>query len=136
MKLKRALLSTAIATVILVLGASALQAQTSTSRPQPTHGKPPAYYIAEFELTDPEGIKPYREQVDATFKPYSGRYIVRAAGVSRLEGNPPSHRLVIIEFDSLEQARAWYNSPEYAKIRPFRQRSGHTNAYIVEGEPK
>jgi uncharacterized protein (DUF1330 family) len=52
-----------------------------------------------------------------------------------LEGNTPKSRLVIIAFDSLEQARAWYNSPEYAKIRPIRQRSGHTNAYIVEGLP-
>ncbi|MDW3682764.1 DUF1330 domain-containing protein [Cupriavidus sp. CV2] len=136
MKLKRALASTAIATVILAIGAPVLQAQTVASQPNAAHSKTPAYYIAEFELTDPEGIKPYREQVDATFKPYSGRYIVRAAGVSRLEGNPPSHRLVIIEFDSIEQARAWYNSPEYARIRPFRQRSGHTNAYIVEGEPQ
>ena len=106
MKLKHALFSRAIATVILALGAPALQAQTSATRTHPTHGKTPAYYIAEFELTDPEGIKPYREQVAATFKPYSGRYIVRAAGVGRLEGNPPSHRLVIIEFDSLEPARA------------------------------
>lgn len=136
MKLKQALLSTVAATMIFALGAPVLQTQTSTSQAQPTHSKTPAYYIAEFELADPEGIKPYREQVDATFKPYSGRYIVRAAGVNRLEGNPPSHRLVIIKFDSIEQARAWYNSPEYAKIRPFRQRSGHTNAYIVEGEPQ
>jgi uncharacterized protein (DUF1330 family) len=98
-------------------------------------GKAPAYYVADFELTDPEGIKPYRDQVDATFERYGGRYIVRAAQLEGLEGNPPSHRLVIIQFDSIEQARAWYNSPEYAKIRPFRQRSGKTNSYIVEGLP-
>jgi uncharacterized protein (DUF1330 family) len=52
-----------------------------------------------------------------------------------LEGNPPENRMVIIAFDSLERARSWYNSPEYAKIRPIRQRSGHTNAYIIEGLP-
>jgi uncharacterized protein (DUF1330 family) len=73
-------------------------------------GKAPAYYVADFELTDPEGIKPYRDQVDATFERYGGRYIVRAAQLEGLEGNPPSHRLVIIQFDSIEQARAWYNS--------------------------
>jgi uncharacterized protein (DUF1330 family) len=136
MKLNNCAFYMAVATVILALGAPITQAQTPTSLAQQAKGSAPAYYIAEFELTDPEGIKPYREQVDATFKRYSGRYIVRASGVSPLEGNPPDHRLIIIEFDSLEQARAWYNSPEYAKIRPFRQRSGHTNAYIVEGEPK
>lgn len=136
MKLTNSAFYMAVATVLLALGATIAQAQTPPPQAQQPRGSAPAYYIAEFELTDPEGIKPYREQVDATFERYSGRYIVRASGVNPLEGNPPSHRLVIIEFDSLEQARAWYNSPEYAKIRPFRQRSGHTNAYIVEGEPK
>lgn len=136
MKLNNSTFYMAVATVILALSAPIAQAQTPPPEAQQPKASTPAYYIAEFELTDPEGIKPYREQVDATFERYSGRYIVRASGVSPLEGNPPSHRLVIIEFDSLEQARAWYNSPEYAKIRPFRQRSGHTNAYIVEGEPK
>jgi uncharacterized protein (DUF1330 family) len=136
MKRKHPLLSTISALMIVACSASALRAQTPTPQPHAAQGKTPAYYIAEFELTDAEGIKPYREQVDATFTPYSGRYIVRAGQMDRLEGNPPSHRLIIIEFDSLAQARAWYNSPEYARIRPFRQRSGHTNAYIVEGLPE
>ncbi|MXV31526.1 DUF1330 domain-containing protein [Xanthomonas sp. LMG 8989] len=133
MKPKQTLRILVIATATLAFSAPAAQAQTP-SAPVAMHRKPPAYYIAEFELTDPEGIAPYRAGVDATFKPYSGRYIVRTASVNRLEGDPPGHRLVIIKFDSLEQAQAWYNSPEYARIRPFRQRSGHTNAYIVEGD--
>lgn len=136
MKLNKCAFHMAVATVILALGASIAQAQTPTPLAQQSKGSAPAYYVAEFELTDPEGIKPYREQVDATFERYTGRYIVRASGVSPLEGNPPSHRLIIIKFDSLELARAWYNSPEYAKIRPFRQQSGHTDAYIVGGEPE
>ena len=136
MKRKHALLAAIGATATLTISALAAHAQTPTSQSPLTHGKTPAYYIADFELTDPEGIKPYRDQVDATFKRYSGRYIVRAGHVDGLEGNPPNHRLIIIEFDSLDLARAWYNSPEYARIRPFRQRSGHTNAYIVDGLPQ
>lgn len=131
MKLRNTLISAVLVFTSLGVMAPALQAQTPTISPKA--GKAPAYYVAEFDLQDPEGIKPYREQVDATFKPYSGRYVVRAGQMDRLEGNPPTHRLIIIEFDSMEQARAWYNSPEYAKIRPFRQHSGHTNSYIVEG---
>lgn len=134
MKLKKSLFSVALVFASLGVLAFASQAQTSTTSPKT--GKAPAYYVAEFDLQDPEGIKPYREQVDATFKPYSGRYVVRAGQMDKLEGNPPTHRLIIIEFDSMEQARAWYNSPEYAKIRPFRQHSGHTNSYIVEGLPQ
>jgi len=130
MKTRNALLPTLAAIGILAACSPSLHAQTATRR-----GQAPAYYIAEYELTDPEGIKPYREQVDATFQAYGGRYIARAGEMDRLEGNPPKHRVVIIAFDSLERARAWYNSPEYAKIRPFRQKSGNTNAYIIEGLP-
>lgn len=131
MKLKHTLRLTVLAVVAGSLMAPVLQAQSLAVSSQA--GKGPAYYVADFDLKDPEAIKPYRDQVDATFKPYSGRYVVRAGQLDRLEGNPPSHRLIIIKFDSLEQARAWYNSPEYARIRPFRQRSGHTDSYIVEG---
>lgn len=95
----------------------------------------PAYYIAEFELTDREALRPYAERVESTFAPFGGRYIVRGGQSDALEGNAPKPRIVIIAFDSLEQARAWYNSPAYAEIRPIRQRSGRTNAYIVEGLP-
>ncbi len=130
MKLGHLIYCTIATAGLLAIGTPHVMAQSAA--PQ---GKAPAYYIAEYELTDPEGIKPYREQVDATFQAYGGRYIVRAGQMDRLEGNPPTHRLVIIAFDSMEQARAWYNSPEYAKIRPFRQNSGKTNAYIVEGLP-
>ncbi|MNC64533.1 hypothetical protein D3C75_1147480 [compost metagenome] len=113
-----------------------MQAETLLERPLPANARTPAYYVAELEVTDAEGIKPYRDQVDATFRPYGGRYIVRAGQMDRLEGTPPNHRLIIIEFDSLQKARAWYHSPEYAKIRPIRQHSGTATTYIIEGVPQ
>ncbi|RKR45186.1 DUF1330 domain-containing protein [Paraburkholderia sp. BL17N1] len=118
MKRKHILLAAIGATATLAASALTALAQTPASESQPRHGKTPAYYIADFELTDPEGIKPYRDQVDATFKAYSGRYIVRASNVVRLEGNPPKHRLIIIEFDSIDLARAWYNSPQIRQDPP------------------
>ncbi|KML67743.1 DUF1330 domain-containing protein [Pectobacterium peruviense] len=30
----------------------------------------PAYYIAEFQATDREAIKPYSAQVESTFRPF------------------------------------------------------------------
>ncbi|CAD7564486.1 hypothetical protein CIP106467_4617 [Citrobacter europaeus] len=52
------------------------------------------------------------------------------------EGFGAQGRLIIIKFDSLSQAEAWYNSPEYQKLIPVRQRSGNTRTYIVEGLPE
>lgn len=71
----------------------------------------PAYYVAEFQPTDREGIKPYSAQVESTFKPYGGRFIVRGGEPDIKEGFGAQDKLVIIKFSSLKQAQAWYNSP-------------------------
>lgn len=95
------------------------------------HATAPAYYVAEFQPTDRQGIKPYSEQVESTFKPYSGRFIVRSGDLDVKEGFGAQGRLVIIKFDSLKQAQAWYNPPGYQKIIPIRHRSGNSRTYLV-----
>lgn len=114
------------------LGMSHLSAYAQTP-PSPTSATKPAYYVAEFQVTDPESIKPYSAQVESTFKPYSGRYVVRGGILDVKEGFGAQGRLVMIKFDSLTQAQDWYNSPAYQAIIPIRHRSGNTRAYIVEG---
>jgi uncharacterized protein (DUF1330 family) len=93
----------------------------------------PAFYVAEFEVTDREGMKPYNEQVEATFKPFSVRYVVRGGASFSLEGEPLLGRPIMIEFDSVEQAQAWYHSPAYEKLKPIRHRSGKSLVYLMEG---
>lgn len=93
----------------------------------------PAYYVAEFQATDVEGIQPYSAQVQSTFAPYSGRYVVRGGVLDVKEGFGAQGRLVMIRFDNLAQARAWYDSVEYQKLIPIRHRSGNSRTYIVEG---
>jgi len=93
----------------------------------------PAYYIADFEVADREAIKPYSANVEASFKPFGGRFIVRGADPVSLEGLQPKGRLVIIQFDSLEKAQAWYNSPAYSELRPIRHKAGTSNVYILQG---
>lgn len=96
----------------------------------------PAYYVAEFQPTDRDGIKPYSAQVESTFRPYGGRFIIRGGDPEIKEGFGAQGRLVMIRFSSLKQAQAWYNSPEYQKIIPIRHRSGNSRTYIVEGLPE
>lgn len=96
----------------------------------------PAYFIAEFQLTDPDAIKPYSANVEATFKPYSGRFVIRGGFMDVKEGFGAQGHLIMIQFDSLAQANAWYNSPEYQALIPIRHRSGNTRTYIVEGAVK
>lgn len=93
----------------------------------------PAYYVAEFEVTDPEGMKPYSTMVESTFKPYGGHFIVRGGTTTSLEGSAPTRRRVVIEFENHENAMAWYNSTEYVALRKIRQQSAKTDVYLIDG---
>lgn len=93
----------------------------------------PAYYVAEFEITDAQAMKPYSAKVASTFKPYGGDFLVRGGKYFPLEGNAPKRKRVVIEFPSIEKAMAWYNSPEYLTLREIRQHSAITDVYVVEG---
>lgn len=128
--LKRVLLLT-----ILAGGAiDAVGPDLVPARAQPA-ATPRAYYVAEFELTDPEGIRPYSAGTPATLEPFGGRFVARGGRIAALEGPPPGSRSVIIEFPSMAQAQAWYDSDAYRALRPIRQRSGISRTYIIEGLP-
>jgi uncharacterized protein (DUF1330 family) len=115
------------AAVIGLIGAAAVQAQGTPAN------KPRAFYISEFVVKDREGIKPYSAQVESTFLPFGGRYIVRGGKITALEGEGPEGGMVVIEFDSVDKARAWYDSPAYRKLMPIRHRTATSRVYIVEG---
>lgn len=80
-----------------------------------------AYVIAESRhAPSPEASK-YRELAEASIVQYGGRYLARGVIPDALEGTWPSaNRMVIIEFPSMDQAKRWYSSPEYAHARSAR----------------
>lgn len=105
-----------------------------SARAQTETGNSPAFYVSEFEVTDPEGIRPYSAAVESTFAPFGGRYVVRGGQVTSLEGEA-TKRIITIAFPSVDQARAWYESSAYQAIRPIRHQSAKSKVYIVEGLP-
>jgi len=92
-----------------------------------------AYVIVDIEVADPEGYKEYVKLAPEAVKFYGGKYIARGGANETLEGNWQAKRLVILEFPSLEQAKAWLNSPEYAPARALRHKYARTNMVVVEG---
>jgi uncharacterized protein (DUF1330 family) len=64
---------------------------------------------------------------------YGGRYVARGGAAETLEGQWSPKRLVILEFPSVEQAKAWLNSAEYAPARELRHRYATSNMIVVEG---
>jgi uncharacterized protein (DUF1330 family) len=93
-----------------------------------------AYALAH--LYDPDPFHPevieYIDRIQATLDPFGGRFLVHGATVEVHEGEWPG-TVVIIEFPSVEAARAWYASPGYQEILPLRRNNIDGTAIIVEG---
>ena len=92
-----------------------------------------AYLIAEVEITDPKAYEEYRKIVPGTIAQYGGRYLVRGGSVESKEGGWTPSRVVVLEFASMDQARKWYHSPEYAPALAIRTRAGKSKVILVEG---
>lgn len=92
-----------------------------------------AYVIAYLEVTDPQAFDAYRKEAGPTFAPYGGKPLAVDGPFEVLEGMVNPKSVVVVEFDSLEQAREWYASPEYARTIPLRQRAAESSLILVEG---
>lgn len=93
----------------------------------------PAYLISTIEITDPAGYEDYRKLVGPALAQYGGRFVVRGGPVHYLEGQWQPKRVVVVEFDSVERAKAFSDAPEYAAAKAIRQRTSHSSVIVVEG---
>ena len=93
----------------------------------------PAYVFAENVVKDRLMFDDYVSRVGGTVSAYGGSYLVRAGRTETPEGDWTPNGLVIIEFESMEKAREWYNSPEYSAIKELRQDSAQSSLVMVEG---
>jgi len=81
-----------------------------------------AYVITYLEVTDPQAFQAYRRAAGPTFAPYGGKPVVVDGAFEVLEGMIQPRSVVVVEFESMEQARRSYASPEYAKTTPSASR--------------
>ena len=94
-----------------------------------------AYAVAHmYKVRMGRDIVQYLEQIDATLKPYGGRFLVHGDPVEVIEGDWPGH-LIVIEFPDRAQARAWYGSPAYQQILRLRTDNSDSDVVFVDGVP-
>ena len=92
-----------------------------------------AYVIAEIEVTDPATYEGYKRKAAEAVATHGGRFLTRGGRTEPLEGDWRPKRLVVLEFDSMESAKAWWASEEYADPKAMRQRSARTRMIAIEG---
>jgi uncharacterized protein (DUF1330 family) len=92
-----------------------------------------AYVIANVDIHDQTGYANYSAQTPDSIARYGGRFVARGGEAQKLEGGWEPKRVVIIEFESLEQARRWYQSDDYQRLASLRQQAAATDMLVVEG---
>ena len=93
----------------------------------------PAYLISTIEITDPTGYEEYRKLVAPVLQKYGGRFLARGGKIHYLEGEWRPKRVVVVEFDSVDKAKAFNDAPEYAQAKAMRHRTSVSSVIVVEG---
>jgi len=94
----------------------------------------PAYTLIELKIHDPSGLASYVPPVEALIKKHGGRYIVRAFEYEQLEGDHRPDVIVILEFPSMDAARAFYNDPDYEPYMKARLGWAKVDWFLLPGE--
>jgi uncharacterized protein (DUF1330 family) len=92
-----------------------------------------SYVIANIEVKDPQRYAEYVKLTPGTIAPFGGRFMVRGGRAEKLEGDTALNRIVVLEFPSFDQAKAWYDSEGYRIAMAIRQSASTGSLILVEG---
>lgn len=93
----------------------------------------PAFVLVDVTIDNPEEFEEYKKLTPATLAAFNGKFIARGGQTITLEGEWNPNRITLIEFPTIEQAKAWWSSDLYALPKAMRQRAAKTKMIIVEG---
>jgi uncharacterized protein (DUF1330 family) len=93
----------------------------------------PAYLIANVDIKDASKFKAYAKATPSVIKQFGGKFLVRGGDFEICEGGWNPKRFVVVEFESMQKAKQFYNSPQYKAIIDLRQSSAYTEWVFVDG---
>jgi uncharacterized protein (DUF1330 family) len=95
----------------------------------------PAYVvlIREGEVHNPAEMEKYREVGSRNPPPPTMKPLAVYGAQVHIEGDVPPDGVVVLEFPSVEEAKAWYYSPEYQAAAKHRLAAANYRGVIVEG---
>ncbi|QAT16639.1 hypothetical protein BU251_02280 [Candidatus Velamenicoccus archaeovorus] len=91
------------------------------------------YMVIETKIKDKEKYGRYVDEVYDIVRRHGGRYLVRGGRVTPMFGGWTPERMVVIAFDSPEDLKKCFTSPEYLAVAPLRETSTETRSVILEG---
>lgn len=92
-----------------------------------------AYVIARVNVTDPDQYSKYKLLTPDAVAAHGGEFIVRGGDHEVLEGPADDRRIVVLKFASMDDARAFYDSPGYSAAREVRAGAAEMEMTLVDG---
>jgi uncharacterized protein (DUF1330 family) len=92
-----------------------------------------AYLVVDIDVSNPAQFEEYKKLAPAAIARYGGRYLIRGGAYEVIEGDWKPQRLTLVEFDSMEKAKAFYNSPEYQVAIKVRLGAANMKMLLVQG---
>jgi len=99
--------------------------------------KAPVYYISEIEMKNPEAYqKEYAPKAQALIKQNGGKILAAGQNAVSIEGAPPKSRVVVQQWESMEQIKKWRGSPEFKEVRKIGDKYATFRAFAIAGAPQ
>src|SRR5260370_3396406 len=91
------------------------------------------YFFVDIEITDPAAYEAYRTSVPDIISAHGGKILVRGGDPQPLDGVLPHRRRVIVEFNSPEAVKAFYDSDAYQAVQPIRLKASKGFVCLLVG---
>lgn len=92
-----------------------------------------AYLVLDFSIHDFPGFRPYVSGIPAFIEKHGGKYIVRGAEPTVMEGDWSPKLMVILEFPSRENAKAFLDDPDAQGLFDVRHKTTDSKLVLVDG---
>lgn len=74
------------------------------------------YFVAQYRVNDPGLYREYQKAAAPSIAKHGGELVAFDVAAKAMEGEAPGPQVVILKFESAEQAMRWYESPEYQEV--------------------
>jgi uncharacterized protein (DUF1330 family) len=94
---------------------------------------PGAYFIVDISaVTNPDLFKTLLPKAGPAMAPFGGKYVMRTENITGLHGPPPK-RFVVIAFENMDKAKAFYASAAQQEVNAIVDKSADTRRFLVDG---
>jgi uncharacterized protein (DUF1330 family) len=99
--------------------------------------KPPVYFIAEIDMKNADAYqKEYAPKAQAIIKKNGGKILAAGQNFTAFDGAPPKSRVVLQQWDSMEQIQKWRSSAEYKEVRKIGDKYATFRSFAIAGVPQ